>query len=147
MSEFWTNTVQKFLNYLATLMKALVSNCLRNYRRDWSLTMDKQLFSIKNKCPFIVFMLNKPDKLGMKFWVLSEVSSKYVYNILPCLGAVEKEQRNGRPLTKDVMMRLTSNLDRNGGYNITTDNVFTSVHLAGLLSQQNMTIVGITTKD
>ena len=38
-------------------------------------------------------------------------------------------------------MRLTSNSDRNGGYNITTDNFFTSVYLAGLLSQENMTIV------
>ena len=87
-------------------------------------------------------MPNKPDKFGMKFWILTEVSSKYVCNILLYLGALEKEQRNGRPLSEDVVMRLTRNLDRNGGYNITTDNFFTSVHLAVLLSQENMTIVG-----
>ena len=122
-------------------MEALVSNCIRNYRPDWNLTVDEQLFPM-NRCPFIVFMPNKPDKFRMKFWVLAEVSSKYVGNILPCLGALEKDQRNGRPLAEDVVMRLTSNLDRNGGYNITTDNFFTSVHLAGLLSQRNITIVG-----
>ena len=33
-------------------------------------------------------------------------------------------------------------MDRNGGYNIKADNFFTSNHLAGLLSQQDMTIVG-----
>ena len=44
-------------------------------------------------------------------------------------------------------MRFTSYLDRNGGYNITTDNFFTSVHLAGLLSQRNMTIVEKVTTD
>ena len=55
---------------------------------------------------------------------------------------MEKEQQNGRTLSEDVVMRLTSNLDRNGGYYITTDNFFTSVYLAGLLSQKNMTIVG-----
>ena len=49
---------------------------------------------------------------------------QYVCNILPYLGALEKEQRNGRPLSEDVVMRLTSNLDRNGGYNITTDDFF-----------------------
>ena len=87
-------------------------------------------------------MPNKPDKIGMKFWILAQVNSKDVCNILPYLGALEKEQRNGRPLSEDVVMRLTSNLDRNGGYNITTDNFFTCVHLAGLLSQQNTTIVG-----
>ena len=123
-------------------MEALVSNCIKNYRPDWSLTVDEQLFPMKSRCPFIVFMPNKPDKFGMKFWILVEVSSKYVCNILPYLGALEKEQRNGRPLSEDVVMRLTSKLDRKGGYNITTDNFFTSVHLTGSLSQQNMTIVG-----
>ena len=96
--------------------------------------MDEQLFPMKSMCPFIVFIPNKSDKFGMKFWILAEVSSKYVCNILPSFGVLEKEQRKGRPLFEDVVMRLTSNLDRNGGYNITTDNFFTSVHLAGLLS-------------
>ncbi|CAK8681971.1 unnamed protein product [Clavelina lepadiformis] len=131
----------KFIHIRET-MEALVSNCIRNYKPDWSLTVDEQLFPMKNRCPFIVFMPNKPDKFGMKFWVIAEVSSKYVCNILPYLGALEKDQRNGRPLAEDVVMRLTSNLDRNGGYNITTDNFFTSLNLAGLLSQRNMTIVG-----
>ena len=43
----------------------------------------------------------------MKFWVLAEVSSKYVFNILPYLGALEKEQRNGKPLAEDVVLKLT----------------------------------------
>ena len=103
-------------------MEALVSNCIKNYRPDWSLTVDEQLFPMKSRCPFIVFLPNKPVKFDMKFWILAEVSSKYVCNILPYLGALEKEQRNGRPLSEDVVMRLTSNLNRNGGYNITTDN-------------------------
>ena len=77
----------------------------------------------------------------MKFWVLAEVSSNYIYNIFPYLGVVEKEQQNGRLLAENVVMILISNLDRNGGYNITTDYFFTSVRLAGSLSQQNITIV------
>ena len=123
-------------------MEALVSNCIKNYRPDWSLTVDEQLFPMKSRCPCNVFMPNKPDQFGMKFWIPAEVSSKHVCNILPYLGALEKEQRNGRPLSEDVVMRLTRNLDRNVRYNITADNFFTSVYLAGLLSQQNMTIVG-----
>ena len=78
----------------------------------------------------------------MKFWVLAELSYKYVCNILPYLGDLEKGKRNGRPLSEDVVIRLPSNSDRNGGYNITTDKFFTFVHLAGLLSQRNMAIVG-----
>ena len=46
-------------------------------------------------------MPNKPDKFGMKFWVLAEVSSKYICYILSYLGALEKEQRNRKPLAED----------------------------------------------
>ena len=65
---------------------------------------------MKNRCPFIVYMPNKADKFGMKFWMLTEVDSKYVYNILLYLGALEREQRDGRPLAEDVVMRLTQNI-------------------------------------
>ena len=67
-------------------------------------------------------MPNKPDKFGIKFWILVEVDSKYVCNFLPYLGALEKEQKNGFPLSEDVVMRLTSYLPRSGAYNITADN-------------------------
>ena len=83
-------------------------------------------------------MPNKPDKFGMKFWILAEVSSKYSTFAIFChtLALWKKsKQRNGRPLSEDVVMRLTSNLDKNGGYKITTDDFFTSVYLAGLPSQ------------
>ena len=79
-------------------LESFVTNCLFNYTPDWSLTIDEQLFPMKNRCPFIVYMPNKPDKFGMKFWILTEVDSKYVYNILPYVGALEREQRDGRPL-------------------------------------------------
>ena len=115
---------------------------MSNYTPDWTLTIDEQLFPMKSRCPFIVFMPNKPDKFGIKFWVLAEVESKYVYNLLPYLGAFEKEQRNGRPLAEDVAMRLTECIHDKGGYNVTTDNFFTSVHVAKLLTQKKISIVG-----
>ena len=83
-----------------------------------------------NRYPFIVFMPNKPDKFGMKFWVLAEVKSKYVCNLLPHLGALKKK-RNGKTLAEDVAMRLTDCLQRNRGYNITTDNFLPVYKLLG----------------
>ena len=35
-------------------------------------------------------MPNKPDKYGVKFWVLADVETKYVSNIDVYLGAQEK---------------------------------------------------------
>ena len=85
-------TKDKFV-YIREQLESVVINCLFNYTPDWSLTIDEQLFPMKNRCPFIVYMPNKPNKFDMKFWMLTEVDSKYVYNILPYLGALERESR------------------------------------------------------
>ena len=119
-----------------------MTNCLFNYTPDWSLTIDEQLFPLKNRCRFIVYLPNKPDKFGMKFWMLTEIDSKYVNNILPYLGALEREQRHGRPLAEDVVMRLTQSIPNQGGYNVTTDNFLTSVYLATLLLEKKISMVG-----
>ena len=81
-------------------------------------------------------MPNKPDKIGMKFWALAEVSSNYVCNFLPYLEYSEKEQLNEKLLADDVVMRITAGFHKNG-YNVTTDNFFTTVKVAGLLQEKN----------
>ena len=78
---------------------------------------------------------------------MAEVESQYVYNRLPYLGAFEKEQRGGKHLAEDVVMRLTANIHNKAGYNVTTDNFFTSVHVASLLHQKKITIVGTVHKN
>ena len=83
-------TTDKFVHIRETL-EDFVSNCQYNYVPEWSLTIDEQLFPMINRCPFIVSMPNKPDKFGMKFWVLAEVKSKYVCNLFPYLEALEEK--------------------------------------------------------
>jgi len=61
------------------------------------LTLGEQLLPLKARCGFTVFMPNKPDKYGLKFWLLCEVNSKYVVNIMPYLGAQEKAARGDLP--------------------------------------------------
>ena len=63
--------------------------CQTKYKCNFSLTVDEQLISVKSHCPIITFMPNKPDKYGIKFWVLADIETKYVANILPYLGAQE----------------------------------------------------------
>ena len=72
----------------------------------------------------------------------TKVDSKYVYNILPYLGALERGQRDGRPLAGDAVMRLTQSIHNQGGYNVTADNFFTSAFLATLLLEKKILIVG-----
>ena len=116
-------------------------NCATKYTPTFSLTIDEKLMPMKNRCPFIVYMPNKPDKFGIKFWLLVEVESKYVVNLRPYLGAQEKESRQGVPLAQDVVLRLVSPV-KSKGYNIITDNFFTSVALAEKLEALATIVVG-----
>ena len=100
---------------------------------------------VKSRCPFITFMPNKPDKYGIKFWVLADVETKYVTNIVPYLGAQEQE-RGGTPLAKSVLVKLTEKV-KGKGYNITCDNFFTSLSAAEKLARNKISIVGTIRKN
>ena len=86
-------------------------------------------------------MPNKPDKYGVKFWVLADVETKYVSNIDVYLGAQEKEQRDGVPLAESVVVNLCKHI-KGKGYNITRDNFFTSLSVAEKLARDKLSIVG-----
>ena len=56
------------------------------------ITVDEQLFPSKARCRFTQYMPNKPQKFGIKFWLASDVETKYVVNGFPYLG--KDETRN-----------------------------------------------------
>ena len=114
--------------------------CQPKYTCDFSLTVDKQLLLLKLRCSFITFMPNKPDKYGIKFWVLVNVKSKYVANITPYLVAQEKEQRGNVPLGESVVVEIIEHI-KDKRYNICCDNFFTSLPLAEKLLQAKFSLV------
>ena len=100
----------------------------------------------KSWCFFITFMPNKPDKYGIKFWVLVDVKAKYVANITPYLGAQEKEGRCGVPLGESVAIKITDHI-KEKGYNICCDSFFTSLPLAEKLQKSKFSLVGTMKKN
>ena len=119
-------------------LKILLINVKRSIRVH--LTMDEQLMPLKSRCSFVTFMPNKPDKYGVKFWVLTNVETKYVSNIDVYLGAQEKELRFGAPLALSVVVNLCKHIKRKG-YNITCDNFFTLLPVAEKLTRDKLSIV------
>ena len=105
------------------------NQCQMKYKRTFSLTVDEQLMPLKSRCSFLTFMPNKPDKYGVKFWVLTDVETKYVSNIYVYLGAQEKELGFGAPLAVSVVVNLCKHIKRKD-YKITCDNFFTSLPVA-----------------
>lgn len=100
----------------------------------------------KNRCGFISYIPSKPDKYGIKFWVLCEVKSKYVVNIIPYLGAQEKAKRGNIPLGESVVLELTQNIGGKG-YNICCDNYFTSLNVAKKLKEKRISFIGTIKKN
>ena len=122
------------------------NHCQKKYTCKFSLTVDEQLMPLKSCCSFVTFMPNKPDKYGVKFWVLADVETKYVSNIDVYLGAQQKEQRCGVPLAESVVVNLCKHI-KGEGYNITCDNFFTSLSVAEKLARDKLSIVGTIRKN
>jgi len=107
---------------------------------NFDLTIDEQLFPCKARCPFIQYTENKPDKFGIKFWLLADAQTKYLCNGKSYLG---KDTTRSRctDLPGNVCLNLSQSYFGKG-YNVTTDNYFTSLKLAEELMTKKTTILG-----
>ena len=105
-----------------------IDNSQNCYKPGPYITIDEQLFPTKARCRFTQYMPNKPDKFGIKFWLASDVRSKYIINGFPYLGKDESREPSV-PLGEFVTMKLAKPYV-GCGRNITTDNFFTSLPLA-----------------
>ena len=120
---------------ISEVWSCFVENCKKCYVPNCNLTIDEQLFPCQARCPFLQYMVNKPDKFGIKFWLLTDAQSKYLCNGKPYLG------KDPSDLPGDVCLTLLQPYYKKG-YNVTTDNYFTSLKLAEELKQKKTTILG-----
>lgn len=117
-----------------------ICNSKRFFKPNAYLTIDEQLYPTKVRCRFLQFMPNKPDKFGIKFWLLVDCTSKYVIDGFPYLGK-DEERPKTESLPENVVKRLMrDHLDL--GYNVTMDNFFTSKKLADYLKENKTSILG-----
>jgi len=56
---------------MSRVLARFVENSQKAYIPEVSLTVDEQQFPTKARCRFTQFMHNKPDKYGIKFWILA----------------------------------------------------------------------------
>lgn len=127
--------------HIRDIFELFADNCRKTFTPGYSLCIDEQLMPLKSRCRFITYMPNKPDKYGVKFWLLVDNDTKYIYNIIPYLGKIDNEGSKQNGLAHDVVMNLLRPL-LNKGYNITVDNFFPSMPLIKDLNRQKTTLVG-----
>ena len=125
---------------VSEIWKDFIQNCQKCYVPDFDLTIDEQLFPCKTRCPLIQYMPNKRDKFDIKFWLLTDAKSKYLCNGKPYLGK-DPARKKGTDLPADVCLSLLKPYF-NKGYNVTTDNYFSSLSLANSLLSKKLQFLG-----
>ncbi|XP_017288685.1 uncharacterized protein LOC108245934 isoform X2 [Kryptolebias marmoratus] len=123
---------------------SFVTNCIASYNPGRHITIGEQLFPSKTRCCFLQYSATKPHKFGIKFWVACDSKSKYICNVLPCLGK-DPSCPSGERLSETVVMRLVEPfMDK--GRTVTTDSFFTSLSLSQRLLSRKTTILGTVNK-
>ena len=89
----------------SSLWNSFIENYKKAYLPNPYITIDEQLLPCKARCRFIQYMPKKPDKFGIKFWMVVDAETKYTYNGFPYFGKDETRDTS-LSLATHVMMKL-----------------------------------------
>ena len=107
----------KFCLASSLLWARFIENCQKSYNSNSNITelsINSCCLAKQNINLYNIYMTNKPDNFGRKFWVAAEVESKYFYNGFPCLG--KNSTRSGDvSAPTDVVTKLMSPLFKKKG--------------------------------
>ncbi|KAJ8886136.1 hypothetical protein PR048_012345 [Dryococelus australis] len=106
------------------------------------VTIDEQLVAFRGNCPFRQYMPSKPAKYGLKFWVLCDNETSYIWNIQPYTG-----KQPNQPSEKNHGLRVVLYLSFGlKGHNITFDNFFMSYKLGQMFLKKMKNKLSIATE-
>ncbi|XP_071052964.1 piggyBac transposable element-derived protein 4-like [Onthophagus taurus] len=124
----------------------LHENCQRNYCLSEFVTIDEMLHPFRGRCGFIVYLLDKPGKYGIKLYVLADAKTHYVFRFeIYC-----RKQPDGpfsvsnKPM--DIVKRLVSTI-LNSNRNVTVDNYYSSYQLAIYLKENGLSFIATMKKN
>lgn len=113
------------------------------YNPSECVTVDEQLLGFHGRCKFRQYIPSKPERYGLKFWLLVDSRSYYIWKIQPYLGknvSGNVERNQGERVVIDLVDGLK-------GQNVTMDNFFSSHSLGQKLLEKNLTMVGTMRKN
>lgn len=129
------------------IFERFVSNCRQHYCVGEYVTLDEMLWAFRGKCPFRIYMPNKPAKYGIKVYALVDARMNYTTNLEIYSGKQPSNEFLLSNKPDDVVERLCKPLSKSKR-NITMDNWFTSYPIAmKMLREYDLTIVGTVKKN
>ena len=90
------------------------------------LTIDEHVCTYRGRCSFRQFLPSKPDKYGIKIFILADSSTYYPYNIEVYSGKISLSNK-----PEDIVLRLL--VICRPGHVVVGDNYFTSLSLCNAL--------------
>jgi hypothetical protein len=123
------------LRQVRWLVNEIRNTCMREWSLGKFLTIDEMMVCYKGSySPIRQYMPKKPEKWGIKFWVLADSVSKFIYCFeVYCRKNLEAEIRVEGTLAEGgaaygVVMNLLSGL-KEKGHCVVMDNYFYSIPL------------------
>ena len=98
---------------ICPLITSLVTSYQRSYTMNREVSVDESIISYKGRLSFLQYMPKKPNKWGMKAWVLAESDTGYTWNFILYTGKQEKRPA-GVPLGTHVVTELLKKLHGKG---------------------------------
>ena len=107
------------------------------------LTIDEQLLEYHGRVRFRQYIATKPGKYGIKIFWVNEAESGYALHGCVYIGetTLSASERHGMSVPEAVTLKVCKPFLEKG-YNITSDNWFTSLPLAKNLLSHRTTLVG-----
>lgn len=119
-------------------------HCKENYTPSEYVTIDETLLGFRGRCPFKMYIPNKPDKYGLKLVTMCDAKTFYMCSAKPYIG---KEAREGQySIPTQYVLYLTENI-KGTNRNCTMDNWFSSYEVAEKLLERKLTMVGTMRKN
>ena len=129
--------------HIRDLFNRVIQNCRDNWVAGPVVTIDEQLLGFRGRCPFRMYISNKPNKYGIKIFMVCDSDSQYCMNAIPYIGIGTVPLAYQHLLQGEYFtMELLQPQLLMPGRVVCADNWFTSLSLARSLQREGMHLVG-----
>ncbi|XP_023220256.1 piggyBac transposable element-derived protein 4-like [Centruroides sculpturatus] len=122
------------------MVDIFVKSCQKNYSISEYCTIDEKLEGFRGRCGFRQYMPKKPQRYGIKIYVLADARMYYTYNFEIYCGKQPEGPYSISNSPDQVVKRLINPITKSGR-NLTVDNWFTSYSLFSDLLRDRITMV------
>ncbi|CAG5046019.1 unnamed protein product [Parnassius apollo] len=124
---------------IRNIWEIFIQRCRDLYKPCAYINIDEQLLAFRGRCPFRMYIPNKPAKYGIKIVLACDVNSKYMFDSCPYLG--KNAETAPAELLGTHYCKLITKTIYGSNRNVTADNWFTSVPLAEQLLEDPINLI------